>query len=90
MPVKKQYTVERVGQMDFFDNYRVPYDDDDASVLVDNTGGVYHGNILEFKLNINNTGKVLFQAIKYLSKMHIKGESVSAGILLIDLNATKV
>lgn len=89
MPVKKQYTVERVGQMDFFDNYRVPYNDD-ASVLVDNTDGVYHGNILEFKLNINNTGKVLFQAIKYLSKMRIKGESVPARILLIDLNATKV
>ena len=89
MPTKKQYTVERVGQMDFFDNYRVPYNDD-ASVLVDNTDGVYHGNILEFKLNINNTGKVLFQAIKYLSKMRIKGESVPARILLIDLNATKV
>lgn len=89
MTVKKQYTVERVGQMDFFDNYRVPYNDD-ASVLVDNTDGVYHGNILEFKLNINNTGKVLFQAIKYLSKMRIKGESVPARILLIDLNATKV
>ena len=87
--MKKQYTVERVGQMDFFDNYRVPYNDD-ASVLVDNTDGVYHGNILEFKLNINNTGKVLFQAIKYLSKMRIKGESVPARILLIDLNATKV
>lgn len=87
--VKKQYTVERVGQMDFFDNYRVPYNDD-ASVLVDNTDGVYHGNILEFKLNINNTGKVLFQAIKYLSKMRIKGESVPVKILLIDLNATKV
>lgn len=85
----KYYTVERVGQMDFFDNYRVPYNDD-ASVLVDNTDGVYHGNILEFKLNINNTGKVLFQAIKYLSKMRIKGESVPARILLIDLNATKV
>lgn len=81
--------MERVGQMDFFDNYRVPYNDD-ASVLVDNTDGVYHGNILEFKLNINNTGKVLFQAIKYLSKMRIKGESVPARILLIDLNATKV
>lgn len=40
MPVKKQYTVERVCQMDFFDNYRVPYNDD-ASVLVDNTYGVY-------------------------------------------------
>lgn len=89
MPAKKQYTVERVGQMDFFDNYRVPYNDD-ASVLVDNTDGVYHGNILEFKLNINNTGKVLFQAIKYLSKMRIKGESVPVKILLIDLNATKV
>lgn len=89
MLAKKQYIVERVGQMDFFDNYRVPYNDD-ASVLVDNTDGVYHGNILEFKLNINNTGKVLFQAIKYLSKMRIKGESVPARILLIDLNATKV
>lgn len=89
MSVKKQYTVERVGQMDFFDNYRVPYNDD-ASVLVDDTDGVYHGNILEFKLNINNTGKVLFQAIKYLSKMRIKGKSVPARILLIDLNATKV
>ena len=89
MPAKKQYTVERVGQMEFFDNYRVPYNDD-ASALVDNTDGVYHGNILEFKLNINNTGKVLFQAIKYLSKMRIKGESVPARILLIDLNATKV
>ncbi len=89
MALKKQYTIERVGQMDFFDNYRIPYNDD-AAVLVDNTDGVYHGNILEFKLNINNTGKVLFQAIKYLSKMRLKGESVPARILLIDLNATKV
>ena len=87
--MKKTYTVERVGQMEFFDNYRIPYDND-ASILVDNTDGVYHGNILEFKLNINNTGKVLFQAIKYLSKMRIKGESVPARILLIDLNKTKV
>ena len=86
---KKQYTIERAGQIDFFDNYRIPYKDD-ASVLVDNTDGVYHGNILEFKLNINNTGKVLFQAIKYLSKMRVKGESVPARILLIDLNAAKV
>ena len=89
MAIKKQYTVERTGQIDFFDNYRIPYNDD-ASILVDNTDGVYHGNILEFKLTINNTGKVLFQAIKYLSKMRIKGESVPARILLIDLNATKV
>mgnify|MGYP004524950797 FL=1 len=42
MTFKKQYTVERVRQMEFFDNYRVPYNDN-ASVLVDNTDGVYHG-----------------------------------------------
>lgn len=89
MAKKKQYKSEHDGQIDFFDNYRIPYNDD-ASILVDNTDGVYHGNIFEFKLNINNTGKVLFQAIKYLSKMRIKGESVPARILLIDLNATKV
>ena len=86
---RKHYVNEREGQIDFFDNYRIPYNDD-TSILVDNTDGVYHGNILEFKLNINNTGKVLFQAIKYLSRMRIKGESVPTRILLVDLNATKV
>lgn len=89
MAKKKHFDIERAGQIDFFDNYRIPYTDD-ASILVDNTDGVYHGNIMEFKLNIANTGKVLFQAIKYLSKMRIKGESIPARILLIDLNDTKV
>ncbi len=90
MPIqKKHYDIERAGQIDFFNNYRIDYLGD-ASVLVDNTDGVYHGNILEFKLNISNTGKVLFQAIKYLSRMRIKGESVPSRILLIDLNATRV
>ena len=89
MEGKKKYTIEKEGQQDFFDNFHIDYQGD-ASVLVDNTDGVYHGNILEFKLNISNTGKVLLQAIKYLSKMRIKGESVPARILLVDLNATKV
>lgn len=83
------YEIEREGQMEFFDNYGIPYNDD-ASILVDNTDGVYNGNILEFKLSINNLNKVLFQAIKYLSRMRMKGESVPATILLIDLNATTV
>ena len=86
---KKHYDIERQGQCDFFDNYRIDYQGDN-SILVDNTDGVYHGNILEFKCNISNTGKVLFQAIKYLSKMRIKGESIPARIMLIDLNAAKV
>lgn len=87
--LKKIYDSEREGQIDFFDNYRIPYNDDN-SILIDNTDGVYHGNLLEFKTNISNLGKVLFQAIKYLSKMRVRGESVPARILLIDLNAAKV
>lgn len=83
------YKTEREGQMEFFDNYGIPYIDD-ASVLVDNADGVYNGNIIEFKLSINNLNRVLFQAIKYLSKMRIKGESVPATILLVDLNSTTV
>ena len=83
------YKTEREGQMEFFDNYGIPYIDG-ASVLVDNTDGVYNGNIIEFKLSINNLNRVLFQAIKYLSKMRIKGESVPATILLVDLNSTTV
>lgn len=84
----KKYEIEREGQIDFFKNYGIPYEDDN-SILVDNTDGVFNGNILEFKLNINNLNKVLFQAIKYLSRLRIKGESVPANILLIDLNNEK-
>ena len=83
------YATEREGQMEFFDSYSIPYDDD-SSILVDNTDGVFNGCIFEFKLNISNLNRTLFQAVKYLSKMRVKGESVPATILLIDLNATTV
>lgn len=83
------YLMEKEGQIEFFTAYDIPYDTDE-SILVDNTDGIFNGNILEFKLNISNLNKVLFQAIKYLSKMRIKGESVPATILLIDLNLTIV
>ena len=79
---KYNYETERQGQIEFFNNFNIPYLEDN-SILVDNTDGVYNGNILEFKLNITNTGKVLFQAIKYLSKLRVKGRSVPARILLI-------
>ena len=84
----KHYDVERTGQMDFFDNYGIDYIN--QPVLIDNTDGIVNGNIIEFKLNISNLSKVLFQAIKYLSAMRIRGESVPATILLIDLNAETV
>lgn len=83
------YENEREGQIDFFNNYQIPYDGD-QSILIDNTDGVYNGNIMEFKLNISNLNKVLFQTIKYLSRMRIKGEDIPATILLIDLNNRKV
>ena len=82
----KNYNIEKEGQIDFFDQFQIDYKNE--SVLIDNTDGIWKGNILEFKLNISDPNKVLFQAIKYLSKMRIKGESVPANILCISLNTT--
>ncbi|GEO78951.1 hypothetical protein [Companilactobacillus mindensis] len=69
--MKKNYVDEREGQIDFFENFRIDYKNNE--VLIDDTDGVWNGNILEFKLNIENLNKTLFQAIKYLSKLRIKG-----------------
>lgn len=84
----RKFTNEREGQIEFFENYGIPYNEE--SILIENTDGVYNGNILEFKLNISNINSTLFQAIKYLSRMRVKGESIPKTILLIDLNAKKV
>ena len=81
------YKIERDGQIEFFDNYGIPYEDDN-SVLVDYTDGVFNGNILEFELDIKNPNETLFQAIKYLSRLRVHGRSVPATIILVDLNAT--
>ncbi|MCQ2211377.1 MAG: SAM-dependent methyltransferase [Paludibacteraceae bacterium] len=80
----KQFNTEREGQIAFFNNFRIKYEDND--VLIDNTDGVYNGNLFEFKLNISDLNKVVFQTIKYLSKMRIKGESIPANILIVSLN----
>lgn len=84
--MKKQYSIEKEGQIDFFKNFRIDYENNE--VLIDNTDGVYNGNLFEFKTDITDLNKVLFQAIKYLSYMRIKGESIPANILLISLNTT--
>ena len=84
----KQYTIEKEGQIDFFSQYKIDWENNE--VLVSNTDGVWNGNIFEFKLEINNIYKVLFQAIKYLSKLRIKGQNVPSNILLISLNDKKV
>ncbi len=86
--MKKQYEIEKEGQLDFFKNYDIDYINN--PVLIENTDGVWKGNLLEFKKRINDPNTALHQAIKYLSRLRIKGENVPANILLISLNDTMI
>lgn len=84
----KKYNTELEGQKEFYNDYlplieRTLTIDD---VFQYNTDGVLNGNILEFKLNISDLNAVLFQTIKYLSSMRIKGKPIPANIILISLN----
>ncbi len=84
-----RFLMEREGQFDFYTRFlpRVNPAISIDEILADNNDGVLNGNLLEFKLNISDLNAVLFQAIKYLSAMRVKGKPVPANILLIDLNA---
>lgn len=84
-----QYIIERDGQFDFYNRFlpRVNPAIITDEILADNNDGVLNGNLLEFKLNISDINAVLFQSIKYLSAMRVKGKPVPANILLVDLNA---
>lgn len=86
--MKNNWSTEREGQLAFFENYGIHYEDE--PVLIDNTDGVYNGILFEFKRSISNIGATLFQAVKYLSRMRIHGESVPATILLVSLNDTHI
>jgi hypothetical protein len=77
----KSFHSEREGQINFFDKFAIA-----NTELANNTDGVYKGTIFEFKKTIGDINTVLFQAIKYLSHMRIKGESIPANILLVALN----
>lgn len=78
----KTYNTEREGQLAFFKNIGINAE----QALIENTDGVWNGNLLEFKLSISDTNRVLFQCIKYLSKLRISGTSVPRNIVMIDLN----
>ena len=84
-----KYTFERDGQMDFYNIFlpRVNPSLKTSDLLSDCNDGVLNGNLLEFKLHVTDLGAVLFQCIKYLSALRIKGKPVPANILIIDLNA---
>ncbi|MDE7083151.1 MAG: hypothetical protein K2O89_05540 [Clostridia bacterium] len=76
----KAYLAEIDGQRDFYSRIGINPD------LSHNTDGVDKGNLYENKLNIDNIYKVLFQAIKYASRIRIRGERLPANIILNDLN----
>lgn len=83
-----KYADEKEGQRDFYNRF-LPAIDSALSIdeiLLDNNDGVVNGNLLEFKLNVKDLNAVLFQCIKYLSALRIKGKPVPANIHIIDLN----
>jgi hypothetical protein len=83
------YNTEREGQIDFFKTFlpliapNLSLDD----ILADDNDGVLNGNLLEFKLRVNDLNAVLFQCVKYLSALRIKGKPVPANVIIVDLNA---
>lgn len=84
-----KYLLERDGQLDFYKVFlpRVNPALDINDILQDNNDGVINGNLLEFKLHVVDLNAVLFQCIKYLSSLRLKGKPVPANILIIDVNA---
>ena len=87
MPFSSNET-ERQKQLAFYEAF-LPRVDSSLSlddILTDYSDGVLNGNLLEMKASIKDLNATLFQAIKYLSAFRIKGKSVPATILLIDLN----
>jgi len=87
-----KFTNELEGRTEFYNSF-LPRIDKELSlsdILSDNHDGVINGNLIEFKLIINDLNSVLFQAIKYLSQLRLKGKSIPANIVLISLNNAKV
>lgn len=84
-----KYKDEKSGQLDFYNTFlpRINNNLKIEDIISDNNDGVINGNLLEFKLHITNLDAVLFQCIKYLSFLRIKGKPVPANILIIDVNA---
>ncbi len=82
------YITEREGQIEFYNTF-LPMVDPTLSldnILADDNDGVLNGNLLEFKLRVNDLNAVLFQCIKYLSALRIKGKPIPANIVIVDLN----
>lgn len=76
----KYYHDEYEGQREFYNRVGINPD------LSHNTDGVDGGNLYENKVDIKNIYEVLSQAIKYASRIRIRGERLPANLILNDLN----
>jgi len=81
------FQTEMEGQIDFYNQLRIF--DWTIPTIEDNTDWVVRWTIIEFKLSISNINSVLFQTIKYLSRMRNLGKSIPSQILLVSLNNEK-
>lgn len=83
------FITEREGQIEFYQTF-LPMINPTLSVddiLADDNDGVLNGNLLEFKLRVSDLNAVVFQCVKYLSALRIKGKPVPANIIIVDLNS---
>lgn len=76
----KYYSDEHEGQIEFYTRVGINPE------LSHNTDGVDRGNLYENKKAIENIYEVLSQAIKYASRIRIRGERLPANLILNDLN----
>lgn len=89
--MSEKYTSEKDGQLDFYNQFlpRINPNLTVEDIIANNNDGVLNGNLIEFKLSVKDLNEVLFQCIKYLSALRIKGTPVPANIVIVDLNSTK-
>lgn len=83
-----KFIVEREGQIDFY-NRILPRVNPELSIddiIANNNDGVINGCLLEFKFPVVDLNAHLFQTIKLLSALRIKGNPIPANILIIDLS----
>lgn len=87
----EKFANEIDGQTNFYDRFlpRINPNLTTEEIIANNNDGVLNGNLLEFKLAVKDLNEVLFQCVKYLSALRLKGIPVPANIVIIDLNASK-
>jgi len=81
------FQTEKEWQIEFYDLLRKI--DWTIPTIENNTDWIIKWTIIEFKLSISNINSVLFQAIKYLSRIRNLGKSIPSQILLVSLNNEK-